>query len=73
VQSEKSKIFFSDFGMHEQTNLVELRKIHQPTWNSFFDAAEENGPVKVAPLHVSSSSSSSKSNSNINNNNDDIN
>jgi len=67
VQSEKSKIFFSDFGMHEQTNLVELRKIHQPTWNSFFDAAEENGPVKVAPLHVSSSSSNS------NNNNDDIN
>jgi len=68
VQSEKSKIFFSDFGKHEQTNLVELRKIHQPTWNSFFDAAEENGPVKVAPLHVSSSSSS-----NSNNNNDDIN
>ena len=23
--------FFSDFGMHEQADLVELRKIHQPT------------------------------------------
>jgi len=71
VQSEKSKIFFSDFGMHEQTNLVQLREIHQPTWKSFFDVAEENGPVKVAPLHVSSSNSNSNGNSNSNN--DDFN